>query len=131
MPAIGATINALRRTCAPILMAAAWRCTNENEGSEFYPHLRRKRMRALRFVVLRKRRRPVDHAARKKAPRTGQDVERGEPEAAREPRDAARAGESACEQIRGANRRERIEPAARSVARERSRFARILDIAQD
>src|SRR5258706_6983624 len=113
MPAIGATINALRRTCAPILIAAAGRCTNENEGSEFYPHLRRKRMRASVLLLLRKRRRPVDHAARKKAPRAGQDVERGKPDAAREARDAARAGESAREQIGRADRRERVEPAAR------------------
>src|SRR5258708_19653995 len=51
IPAIGATNNPLRRTCAPILIAAAWRCSNENEGSGFYPLLRRKRITSKSFVV--------------------------------------------------------------------------------
>src|SRR4051812_34727195 len=76
MPAIGATNNPWARICAPILIAAAWRCTNENEGSGFYPLLRRKRITAKSFLFSRQRRRSIDHAARKKAPRSGKNIQR-------------------------------------------------------
>src|SRR3954469_5371463 len=115
IPAIGATSSPLRRLCAPILIAAAWRCTNENEGSEFYPLLRGKRIDSSPLLLSRQRGRPIDHAPRKKTPRRRQDVEQRERRAARGGRKPTRTEECAGQKIGDARRCRGIEPAARGI----------------
>src|SRR3954471_15311928 len=131
MPAIGATSSPLRRLCAPILIAAAGRCTNENEGSEFYPLLRGKRINSPELLLSRQRGRAVDHAPRKKTPRPRQDVEQGERSAACGAREAAGAEESAGQKIGDARGCGCIETAACRVALERGGIAGVLRGAQD
>src|ERR1051325_5494647 len=131
MPAIGATNNPLGRICAPILIAAACRCTNENEGSGFYPLLRRKRITSKPFCFSRQRGRPVDHAARKKTPRRGKNIQRREQRGARRAAEAPRAEARAGEEVGHADRRLRVQAPACRIARQSRGIAGIARLAQD
>jgi hypothetical protein len=124
MPAIGATNNPLRRTCAPILIDRG-RLPENREANFIRIAARKESGRGALVVFSRQGGRAENHAPREESARARDDIERRQRHAARCAREAIRADEGAGECVGYVDGGPRIEPASRRVARERGFVAGI------